>query len=375
MYHHDSRPYAEAVSEAAAKGRVKLEEIIHNGMKSAEQVVEQIQSRQVQDRIVRTTAIRIQSEDGQRWDMAAGEFAAPLHDHAFGQVVADAGIGMKFIDHVRDEAQGCPWGKELVAHTLNTVLANRTKQRNLVRQEGTHVKGFLSDKYRRLDSRPLLDSFIAAAHKGGLVPVDGKATETKSRVRALLPKVFEPAPGEVVAFGLEWGNSDYGDGGHVVNLFMLRVWCTNLAVAESCLRHIHLGRRLDDNIEYSARTLELDTKANAAALADTVRHAIGPARVAAMLDTIRAAKDDSVGGMDVESRLKKLLNKGDVEKVEAIFNGPDVVNVPAGQNAWRLSNAVSWFAQTKGFSVTKQLELQDVAGKLLPVKAAKPREV
>ncbi len=363
--------FAPSLSQAHAK----LDSIIQHGMISAEQIVADIQSRMVRDSIVKTPAVRVLSEDGKTWKFHAGEMVAPLHDHAFSQVLTDAGLGAKFVNGVTEEAKGARWGSELVAHNLNTIFANRTRQRNLVRQENDVVKGFLSDRYRRLDSRPLLDSFIGAARQIGLVPIDGKATGTKSRIRALFPKVYEPCDGETVAFGLEWGNSDYGDGGHMVNLFMLRIWCKNLAVTESCLRQIHLGRRLDDNIEYSRTTLELDTKANAAALADTVKYAIAPARIDGMIESIRTAKDDVIGKGDVTARLKKLLNKGDAEQVEKIFNGPDVVNVPEGQDAWRLSNACSWFAQTKDFSVAKQLELQDVAGQLLPIKAGRVREV
>ena len=42
--------------------------------------------------------------------------------------------------------------------------------------------------------------------------------------------------------------------------------------------------------------------------------------------------------------LKKTLNKGEAEAAFNAYNSPDVYNLPAGNTAWRLSNAISWIA-------------------------------
>ena len=352
-----------------------MEEIIHKGIESAARVIEDIQARVVQDSVNRTAAARIEQADG-TWKLAAGDILAPLHSHAFAQVVNDAGMPKKYADELAQQANGTPWGRELVAHNLNTILSHRDKQRNLIRREGGQVKGFLSDRFRRLDSRPLLDAFIGSAQELGLVPIQGVGTDTKVRVRAVLPQVFEPVASEVMLFGLEWGNSDYGDGGHCVNLWTMRVWCTNLAVTDECLRQIHLGRRLADDIAYSEQTYRLDTQANASALRDTVRHAIGPARINGMLEAIKTANTAEIKGRDgVAKVLGKALGKADAEKAADLFEGNDVVNLPPGNTVWRLSNAVSWLAQGKNLSTDRKLELERVAGELIPHQAVKAREV
>ena len=76
MFHHDARDYATAASEAAARGRVRMEEIIHKGIESAARVIEDIQARVVQDSVIRTAAARIEQAAG-TWKLAAGDILAP----------------------------------------------------------------------------------------------------------------------------------------------------------------------------------------------------------------------------------------------------------------------------------------------------------
>lgn len=369
MYHHSTLEYNEAASNAASQARVKMEEIIHKGLANTQAVVEKILATQIQDRIVKAEAIHVWSADDKTWRIetpeSTGLVDSHLHPHAFGQIVENAGMPRKFVDEMVEQSNGTRWGAELIAHNLKTIFSHRPKQRNLVRSDAGIVKGFLSDKFRRIDSRPLLDSFMLASATMGLVPIEGVGLETRNRVRAVLPRIFEPVANEPMIFGLEWGNSDFGNGGHVVNLWTMRPWCTNLAIANSVLRQIHLGKRLEDNIEYSDKTLQLDTDANKSALLDAVKFAIGPAQVQKMLVSIKTASENEIKSRDgIEKLLKGALSKGEMEKVADMFEGPDVVNLPAGQSTWRLSNAVSFFAQAKDLSPDRKLELQEVAGKI-----------
>lgn len=372
MFHHDNRDYQAAATEAAQKGRVKLEEIIHKGISAAQATIERIENRVITDQIARTASVLAVpvEEKGQPFALQLPDGTRRVvHPNAARQILSDAGVPMRYAEELAEQANGTPWGAELVAHNINTIFSHRNGQRNLLRSEGNQLMGFLSDKYRRIDSRPLLESFVGAAHGIGLVPVDGVASDTKVRVRALLPKVFEPVPNEVMAFGVEWGNSDYGDGGNVVNLFMLRVWCTNLAISTQFLRQIHLGKRLDDNIEYSQRTYELDTRANASAVADMVRTAIGPKSVNGVLDTIKNASEEELKSREGIEKKLKALSKTDRERVLEAFDGPDVQNLPPGKTLWRLSNAASWIAQHADNGPDRKLELQKLAGDLIPTKS------
>lgn len=376
MFHHDGRGYDEAAGAAAAKGREVIEREIEKGREQAGRVIESVMSRVVTDAVVKTPAMRIEPGEKGAWNFQAGDIAAGVHRHALGQAFELASIPRRFADDLEERSNGTAWGRDLLAHNLNTIFSHSAGKRQLIRREGDEVKGILSDKFRRLDSRPLLDAFCAACKENDLLPLGGSALDTKVHLRAIMPKVFEPVPNEVMAFGLQWANSDYGDGGHAVSLWVLRCWCTNLAVGEQVLRQVHLGRRLEDNIAYSERTYQLDTQTNASALKDVVRAAIGPARVNEMLENVRKASMDEVKGREgVLKALKGQLDKGTVEKIADVFEGPDVVNVPPGATTWRLSNAVSWLAHGEGVSDAKRLELETVAGRLLPHGKGKAVEV
>jgi hypothetical protein len=372
MYHHGQETYEVAASQAAIKGREKMEAIIQQGVASAEQVINQVQSRIVKDSVVRAKGLQFHYGNQNLLQMRiATNETFNLHNLAQHQVLEDADIPKRFHDRLSSH----DWGRNLMATNLNCIYGNSPK-RHLIRAVDNEVRGFLSDRFRRLDSRPLLDSFIGACQKYGMVPIQGHTLDTKVRMRAALPQVFEPIPNEVMMFGLEWGNSDFGDGGHQVSLWIMRVWCTNLAIGEQVLRQVHLGRTLHDDIEYSQKTYDYDTKTNASALADIVRHSISPARVNGYLDVIRQSTEEEIKGRDgALSKLKKLMDKGTAEKAADLFASPDVVNLPQGDNNYRLSNAVSWLAQAKDTKPERRLELEQIAGDLLGKPKNKMRAI
>lgn len=364
LYHHDGRDYDVAASEAAAKARVKMEEMIHRGRAMAASTIQTVQNAIIHDSIVRGAALEFVHVGNDIVVVRPDSHPTPFHRHGLNQATERAGIphSTRFIDTMLSRGE---WGIELLAHNLETIYKHGNGNRYLLREEDGRIKGFLSDRFRRLDSRPLLDAFCGACSELGILPFDGYALETKFRLRAVLPQIFEPVPNEPQLFGLEWGNSDFGDGVHAVKIWNMRVWCTNTATLDDVLRQVHLGGRLSDNIEYSRRTLELDTEANASALKDVVRHALSPATVSSYNEAIRLAHEQKIDAKEAARLLKAHLNKGEVEAATEAFNSPDIVNLPPGQTRYRLVNAVSWIAQSEELSPVRKLELQEVAGKLL----------
>ncbi len=381
MYHHDGRDYRVAASVAAAKGRIKLEELVQRGKNSTEGVIAAIQSQAIRDKVAPANRIRL------IWDEEAGNYRlatvtnedhgysytqgrddAVLHPHALDQVFEKAGVPKDFVNRLEKEAGKLEWGKKLIEDCVNTILANRPKDRHLIRTDdaaGGRIKGFLSDKFRRLDCRPMLDAFLGACVDIGLAPYEGVMSDTKCRVRAVLPHIFEPIPDEIMVFGVEFGNSDYGDGGVSLNVTCTRVWCTNLAVTEKSMRQVHLGPRLPDDIEMSEDTMRKDTAAIAGTVRDVVKGVLAPKRIDQTLELIKSASEKEIRSTDGIDKILSRLGKAEVEKVKAIYNSPDVVNLPAGQSYYRLSNALTWFAQYPEVGTDRKMELQDEAGKLL----------
>jgi len=369
LIHHSKTDYNVAASDAAKHARTHFEGLISEGRKRAQLVLQQVHSQVPQDRIVRGQKLVFlprETPQGHKLVIDFGETAETIHRHALNQL-SDR-VEVPFGGFVNKFSEKGDWGAKMVADVLTRVYQH-DQNKYLLRSVKGDVRGFLSDKFRRLDSRPLLDAFAKAVGDLGAVPIQGYAMDTRVMLKAILPHIFEPVPNEVLAFGLCWSNSDFGAGKHAVQLIILRLWCTNYAIGEDLLTQVHLGKRLDDNFTFSQRTYELDTAAAASAVKDIVEHSLAPKRIDALCNVIKVACEESIDPKAVVMGLKKHLQKEEVQKVIEAFNSPDVQNLPPGNNLWRMSNAVSWIAgQTE--NEERKVELMKVAGDMLPLLKA-----
>lgn len=355
--------------------RVMLEKYVEEGKARAEKVVERIFSQIPEDRVVRARAINFIEDTHQRGDDAVSMVLGTnpidgrmygVHDNALQQLAGWAEIP---INYVRD-LQETDWGRALLARNLNELFQNRftDAQRFLVRSMEGEARGFLSTKYRRLDSRPIVDGMIGELSRLGAVICDGIATDVRVSIRAIMPDLVEALPGEWSVFGLNFHNSDYGRGALEMSSYLLRVWCTNAATMEDALRKIHLGARLDDNLEFSQKTYELDTATMSSAVRDITGHLLSDARTGAIASSLRKAAQTEVEPKALLARFRSQLSKGEADAIAEAFNGPDVELLPAGNTAYRFSNAIS-FVGGRLQDADRRLDLEALAGKVL-VEAA-----
>lgn len=373
-----------STSEAASKARIKMEEVIQRNLSQTEAVINKVETTIVDDRIVKGSKMSFNVNYGDDILNAETleeninpviELITPdgakfkLHENAMTQIADRANVPMKFANELLAKGD---WGKELLAENFSTIYGHGNGTRYLVRSVGDEARGFLSDKYRRLDVRPLLDTFIGECRSVGAMPIQGFATDTRVGIRAILPTVFEPVDGECLVFGVNWQNSDFGKGANSLSLFMMRLACLNGMTMDEVLRQVHLGARLDDNLEYSARTIELDTMASTSKLKDVVRYALSEGNVQQTLNVIKTANENGIDPKAAKELLKARLTKGEVDAAIEAYNSPDVVMLPAGNTRYRLSNAISWISQAEGVTTDRRLELDRYAGELLgkvPVSA------
>ena len=357
LYHHSNKDYDTAASEAARFARDKIEKMIGEGQSRALSVIEDVQKHVPRDRIVRDEVLTFRYKGGLHVQ-AKGESEEPVHDHAYRQLLERAGVPNTYANTLIHEGQS--WATDLLVHNLNTVYGY-SGERHLMRSDNGVLKGFLSDRFRRLDSAPLIESFAQSMQAVGAVPVEGRMTDTRVFIKAMLPVVYEPAKNEIVAFGIQWENSDYGNGAHNLRSFLVRLWCTNFAVAEEGLRQVHVGGKLAEDISFSEETYRLDTETTASAIRDVVKHSLSARNTHLMLNGIKEAHEQRVDPKKAISILKKQLSKGEVEQVIEAFNSPDIENLPPGQTMWRLSNAISWVAG-KIENRERAMELEREAG-------------
>jgi hypothetical protein len=355
MVHHDSRPYAVAAVEARNKALDIINKKIELGRTNAARVIEHVQTAIPQDYLPREQAIDFMFADKELRVRFGNDKEFGLHANAMRQAAARAEIPVKYADTLVASGQ-----QELLAHNFNERFS-LSKNKALLRVLDGDVRGFLSDRYRRMDSRPVIDAFISKLHEAGAQPYEGYVTDTKVAIQAIDMNVYEPVPNEVVAFVYSLQTSDYGNGALEFSSSVLRMWCTNLAMGESLLRQIHLGKRLDDRLEYSQETYMLDSKTVVSALGDVVRNALSENSKLSYLNAVRDAHEQKIDPWKVKDLLQKQLGKDDTQKVIEAFNSPDVEMLPAGNTKWRMSNAISWIAG-KEQDAEKKLDMMKVAG-------------
>lgn len=354
--------YNLSTTEAAAKARSIMENKIATGRASALKLFESVNEHVPADSIVKARAFTFGSDEQPRLTVQFGNETLGVHRHALGQMASKAGIPGAYLAEL-DSNGG--WQRALAAEILNKHFhEGQSSSKYLVRATSNQVRGFLSDRYRRLDSRPLLETFAGACQEIGAVPVDGVVSDTRVALKAMLPMVFEPVPGEVMCLGIEWGNSDYGASRHAVRAFIFRLTCLNGATMEDSLAQVHLGRQLNEDIEFSRRTYQLDTQASVSALKDVVKGVLGPAKVNTLLEGIKAANEKKVDWKNLRTSLARKLLKSELQAVEAAYESEDVINLPAGKSLWRASNAVSWIAG-KTEDNDRRLELERLAGEVI----------
>jgi hypothetical protein len=371
LFHHDGRAYGEAASEAAKYARTKYEDIITKGKTEMVRLLDSVDSLVPDDMIIKANALNFQpnAQKGLVIDVEGDEFT--VHQHALGHMGYRSGIKSlapvlrDLLDSRTEEGLVVGWKAELAARALNDAYKHQgEKVKYLSRSIKKDIRGFLSDRYRRYDVRPILGSFIEGIQPFGCVPLDGFSTDTKVSVRVVLPYILEPVDGEVMLYGLEFRNSDFGDGKLLVRVFVYRLWCTNLASLMDELQKVHLGSKLPDNLEFSQQTYELDTKTMASAMSDIVGKVLAPERVQATMKMIATANEEAKDYNDF-GRILKGLTKGETDKVRDAFeNGEDVTYLPKGKSTWRMSNTLSWLA-TQTENRDRRMELEALAGGLL----------
>lgn len=369
LMHHNAEDYGSASKRAADWATQKLQQIIATGKEKAIATIQEVQRMQPRDFVVPATTLQFEAKPTGLQAKLNNVSGPPFHfhPHAIEQVGerCDMPNPKKVVEWMLKEEGGA----EDLARTLNRKFSKMKDRRFLVRSvnEG-EIRGFLSDRFRRLDSAPIVESFIERITAHGALPIAGSVLDTKFYLKAVLPFILEPLPGEVMLWGAILRNSDFGDGKLEISGFAHRLRCTNLMMSEDGFAKVHLGSKLDDNIEFSQRTYELDTATTASAVKDVVDAVFMPDNVKKRMEVIQVLAKENT---DPDAVLKGLRSKSKLSKEEAsevakIFSSADIEMLPPGQNTWRLSNAIALLAQR--VEPNRQLELEELAGEIASLR-------
>lgn len=287
-----------------------------------------------------------------------------LHSNALSQLCYLFGVPASYASQLT----ATQWGRELLHAIFEEHNDNSARKRMLVRSVGNEIRGVLSDKYRRLDSRIIYNDFIAQAHKKGAVVIDSHYEKVKQYITVVFPKVFEintENNGVVYsAFGARISNGDFGNSALHLNAFQMNCVCDNGLVSKSTLSAKHLGKRLDANLQLSERTYKLDTRTMASAVRDITGNLLDEKT---MQETVRKMKSASEQIVDMDMSIKRLpkeILKNEVESIKKILqDGDESRGIYGKPTKWKLSQAITACANDMG-GVRKQ-ELDEIAGRLI----------
>lgn len=345
----------------------KLRARIDAGMARSKDAFEQIEREGslLTDSIVRLPQIQFDANGS--LSAHIGDRKLRVHKHALGQFAEKYGAPAKYLN----ELQGSEWGRSLSATILNQHGQNVARERVLLRSVGDQVRGVLSDKYKRFDSGLLYSAFIQGTRNEGLSLYDAHISDTQVWMEAVSPVLFTiptAKNGEIhVSYGARLSHSDFGDGALDVKFFMIQAVCLNGMVRDTNMRVIHLGERIADNIEFSNRTMQLDSRYQASAIQDVIKSSVS---VDSLNRRFTEVQDATFVDIDVEKEIKLLpkvgLTLAESDAVRSVItnNRPDD-GVQGENTLWKLVQAVSAVANQESVTATRARELTEVAGKLM----------
>jgi hypothetical protein len=289
-----------------------------------------------------------------------------LHDHAVGQVADKLSIPPAYLKGL---VIGKDWQKDLSIEIMQRSALNVSRERVLVRTVENEVRGFLSDKYRRLNSMEIFMAFLMAAQAAENVLVDAHSGETKGFLEVINPKIIEfdtPLNGRNYAvFGARIRNSDFGDGALEVRTFMINVQCMNGLVGQSMLKEFHLGGRIPDNVQISEDTYRKDTTAKAALVKDIMASVYSPENTDKMIRKIEGAASKELDLTKEVEKLPKLgFTLGEAEAVNKVLmqNNP-ADGLQGSPTLWKLVNGMTAVARES--KPERRRELEQIAGEML----------
>jgi len=372
--------------------RARIKQITETGKARAAAVIQYVQNLKPVDRVVRADKLYFVSDSSMEpftifvgkhpGQTAEGKpykgFYEAMHINGLHQATDRVGIPWSYVDRIRvlkDDKlrKDDHWGPRLLAENLD-VLYNHSDKKVLLRSIEGRVRAVLSNSFKRLDSGPLIEAFAEVVQEVGAIPYEGYVSDTKIGLQAIIPKIYEPIKDEIMAYGVSFENSDFGNGALNVAVFLLRLQSMAGMIGPDKLRRVHLGKRLDEETFWSDETSKLDIATVCSGVKDLVRNSLSPERIEAMQLLIYEASLALLGedgGKLSLTELQKYLTKSELDRAMAKFNEADIVTLPPGNTVWRMSNAVAWLAGEEKDNERK-LELQKAAGKLLvtPVRKA-----
>jgi hypothetical protein len=299
-----------------------------------------------------------------------------------GQLCDIAGLDRRYMHRLDADDEG-GWRRNLLAVNLNTLFLKQTFFNRLKKEAeflhrivGNEVRAVLTQSYNRhLVSNVVLQPFLAVCDEVGLQPMRATVTDMRVHLQTYLPYAFQPIPGEFVAIGTCWGNSDFGQGKLRISHNILRLNGGGNLVTDDAFSRVHIGGVVTDtDMVLSDDVARKELEAVAAATRSAVIEAMRPEQVNKLLEAIRRADAEQIPWAKLKGSLAKALTKADLTSVEemmcvAITDLPAPGTTSDGEplvSKWWASAAISRLAEST-MDPAKAMDLKLIAGGYLTI--------
>lgn len=303
-----------------------------------------------------------------------------IHQHALGQLCDLYGLPRAYASKL-NESSHRRWRRALLAHNLNELFTNqrftnRKKQsaKFLHRLVGDELRAVLTQSYNRhLLSATMLQPFLAAIKEVNVQPAKATVTDMRVHLQCYLPYVFEPIPGEFVALGTAWSNSDFGQGKLKISHTVMRLNGHGDLVTDDSFSRVHLSSVVEEtDLQLDDLVAKKELEAVSAATISAVREVMKPEQVKKVLGAIAAAHDEKVPWSKLKENLSRFLGKKEIGTVESFIKekiqdlpqaGLDSTGQPLLTNWWGAS--VLAHLSEKATDATESMRLKQAAGTFL----------
>lgn len=346
----------------------KLEKIVQEGKESVSTAIAEI-AQEFQDRrdyIIKPEAIKYDI-NGELTALIGNE-KTHFTQYSKGQLFSKIGMPPRLFDRLMEHEDM----KDLAAMNIQRLTNKFVPDGLMFRNVNGTTKGVLSPSFGRFDASPLFHAFVDQAVKAGYVPMRGHNTTNRYQITFLLPDIREIAENEYLVFTITFTTSDYGAAANNIELGVLRVWCSNLAVGLNMLRKVHIGSRFtgsEDFMILSETTHNLDIKAVSSAIRDIVSRSVDiiPEFQNKLEIVAREDSTETHRMTKIIEKVRKEYGKEISESAKNLYDTAAIQELPKAPGLWRMSNVLSLMAQAQPADV--RLDLQKEAFSILDIAA------
>jgi hypothetical protein len=298
---------------------------------------------------------------------------------ASSQIATYTNIPKAYYDRIKAENSGVlshmvNHGLQMAIHmaTLNKKRVGANESR-MVRTLDGNIRGFLSSRYRRLDSADLLETVLPVLNDNHFQVVSSELTDRRMYLKVTTDRIQgEVKKGMIVQYGLVISSSDVGCGSVRVEPLMYECWCDNGCISQTAMRKFHVGKdQATDNIEalLSDATKEMDDEVFWRKTRDVVVGSMEEINFQRELNLLKEAHEVPIENMNLERvvdlTMKEVGITGEKKKhsiLQHLASGAD----GRGLNKYGLCNAFTYAAhQAEDINYEEATELERAGGKII----------